>query len=79
MEFCLWFPILSFTHLMFPLHLPLIFFFLKVTGFYVLQHLVSYEGESSLALLGFGLRLAVSFLNTDKKGCPWQDHLLEKG
>lgn len=61
------FPVLSFIHLTLPVHLSLSFCFLKVYSFCGLQHLVSFEGDSSLAMLGFGLSLALSFLNTDKK------------
>lgn len=67
------------------LHLSLTFCFLKVAGFYGQQPLVSLEGGRPLSMRSFGLNLAVSFLNTDRKRCLWKDHyligkkLLEKG
>lgn len=53
------------------LHLSLTFCFLKVAGFYG-----QLEGGRPLSMRSFGLNLPVSFLNTDRKWCPWKDHYL---
>lgn len=64
---------------------PSLFASWKVAGFYGQQPLVSLEGGRPLSMRSFGLNLAVSFLNTDRKRCLWKDHyligkkLLEKG